>query len=78
MPDALNLFLWVASICLIILTVLGAALAVVLIVAAFEVRALARRAHAEVKWLGGMRRHLFYRARFAGKWLRHMGRRFSK
>jgi hypothetical protein len=40
------------------------------IVAVLEIRALARAVGQEVAWVRARREQLWYRARFAGKWLK--------
>ena len=78
MPDALTTFLWIASVCIVILTVLWAAVAAVLIYTALKARLVVRRAQQEVEWLAERRKQLWYRARFATKWLSIMGRRLTR
>lgn len=80
MPDvqALTVFLWVASICLILLTLLGFAVGVAVLWAALEVRAVLRRAEEQLDWAIERRRRLEYGVRFAGKWLSIMSRRIMR
>jgi hypothetical protein len=76
MPEALTVFLWVASVCMVILTVMVVALATALIYVAIEARRIARRTHQELLWWIDGRRRLINRMRFAQKWARIMGERF--
>ncbi len=76
MPEALTVFLWVASVCLVILTVMVVALATALIYVALEARRIVRRTHQELLWWIDGRRRLINRMRFAQKWARIMGERF--
>lgn len=78
MPLELTVLIWVASVCLALVTVLLVAFLAAVIVAALEIRALARAVGQEVAWIRARREQLWYRARFAGKWLKYMGRNISR
>lgn len=75
MPLPLEVLAWTAAAFLALMTLLGVAFLAALIVAALEVRSLARAIGREVAWFAERRRQVWYRARFAQKWLKHMSRR---
>jgi len=78
MPLELTVLIWVAAVCLTLITVLMAGFMAAIIVAALEIRALARAVGQEVAWIRARREQLWYRARFAGKWFKHMSRNISR
>lgn len=65
--DAVDIFLLAASVCVVILTVLFGAVAVVLMLALQEVRSLIGRIGGEVARFQKLRARTLYRGRFASR-----------
>lgn len=79
MPQgALEVFLWVASVCIVLITLLITALSIAVIRTALQLYSLARQVKTQVEKVDSARRTLSYHARVAGKWFIHMLRRLHR
>jgi hypothetical protein len=73
----LNIFLWTASVCLIVLTLLAAVVSYVALRAAVEIRALVQLANGELQAYRRVRSRIERSGHFAFSWIRAFGRRMT-